>query len=67
MKLKLSTPSLEDRIRETQDAAEAWLDAKSAALAKEHVGVPQFTIRNLLTARSAGCPCNAVLRALEQE
>jgi hypothetical protein len=65
MGLLKNKPTLEDQIRATQAAAEAWLDERAAALGKENQGLPVTVIRNLLTARSPSCPCAAVLRLEE--
>jgi hypothetical protein len=65
--LKTKTPPpLEDRIRAFREELDAFIDAKAAAIKAETPGVPQAVIRNILTNRSFGCSCQAVLNILEQ-
>jgi hypothetical protein len=67
--LKNPLPSLEDRIRETQEAAAAFLDSKAAEIAADSPGVPQHVISNLLRNRSfgGGCDCKAALAILAEQ
>ena len=67
MKLPFKAPSLEARIRETQEAAAAFLDSKAAEIAAESPGVPQHVISNLLRNRSFGCDCKAALNILAED
>jgi hypothetical protein len=66
MKLPFKTPSLEARIRETQEAADAFIDAKAAEIGAESPGVPAHVIRNLLMARVYECQCRGALRVMEE-
>lgn len=67
--VKLFKPSLEARIRETQEAAAAFLDTKAAEIAAESPGVPQHVISNLLRNRSfgGGRDCKAALAILAEQ
>jgi hypothetical protein len=66
MKLPFKTPSLEARIREIREAAEAFLDKKAEEIRAESPEVPVQVIRNLLTNRTFGCPCQAALNLMEE-
>ncbi|MEH2627077.1 hypothetical protein V1292_005132 [Bradyrhizobium sp. AZCC 1719] len=64
--IKQKTPSLEDRIRQIRAEADAFIDAKAEELAAKTPGVPLQVLRNIITNRSFGCQCQAILN-LEQE
>jgi hypothetical protein len=59
-------PSLEDRIRETQEAADKFIDQKAAEIGRESNGVPVHVIRNLLMSRCFDCQCRAALNIVSQ-
>ena len=63
---KSPVPSLEDRVRAFRDELDGIIDAKAEALKAETPGVPLGVLRNILTNRSFGCQCQAVLN-LEKE
>jgi hypothetical protein len=64
--MKLTKPTLPERIAEIRSEADAFIDAKAAELAGESPGVPLGVLRNLLTARAGGCQCLAVKQITEQ-
>jgi hypothetical protein len=63
---KSPTPSLEDRVRAFRDEMDAFIDAKAEELKAESPGVPVAVLRNILTNRSFGCQCQAVLNLESQ-
>jgi hypothetical protein len=67
MKLPFKTSSLADRIRETQEAADKYIDEKVAEIGRESPGIPLQTIRNIVMSRCWDCQCRGALRAMEQE
>ena len=52
---------LQDRIKALQAEADAFLDQKAKQLSQATPNVPLHVLRNLLTIRTHGCPCRAVL------
>jgi hypothetical protein len=60
-----TSPSLESRIRETQEAADKFIDERAAAIGRESPGVPFHVIRNLLMARCFDCQCRAALNVMD--
>lgn len=50
-------PQLEERIRQLRTEINAFIDARAETVTQQNPGVPLGVIRNLLTARAAGCPC----------
>jgi hypothetical protein len=67
--LKSKTPPPEDlasRIAAIRAEADAFIDARAEELKAQTPGVPLQVLRNILTNRSFGCQCQAVLN-LEQE
>ena len=64
--LKSTKPSLEDRVRAFRDELDGIIDAKAEELKAQTPGVPIGVLRNVLTNRSFGCQCQAVLN-LENE
>jgi hypothetical protein len=61
-----SPPSLESRIRETQQAADKYIDEKVAEISAESPGVPTHVIRNILMSRCWDCQCRGALRIMEE-
>jgi hypothetical protein len=57
---------LAERIEQMQAEIDAYIDARVEEEAKNCVGVPKLVLRNILTARSNGCQCQAFLN-LEQQ
>jgi hypothetical protein len=57
---------LAERIEELQAEIDAFIDSRVEQEAKNCVGVPKLVLRNILTARSNGCQCQAYLD-LEQQ
>ena len=52
---------LQDRIKALQAEADAFLDDKAKQLSQATPDVPLHVLRNLLTNRTYGCQCKAVL------
>jgi len=52
---------LQDRIRAIQAEADAFLDQRTEQLSAVTPDVPLHVLRNLLTIRTYGCQCKAVL------
>ena len=63
----MASPRLDERIKQLRAEIDAVIDAKAAAVAKENPGVPTAVIRNLLTARAAGCACSQYLELARAE
>jgi hypothetical protein len=63
----MGNKTLSEKIVALRAEAEAFLDAKAAALAKESPGVPIGVLRNLIAARAPGCSCLQVLRQASDE
>jgi hypothetical protein len=66
---KSKTPPLEDltsRIAAIRAEADAFLDAKAEELKANTPGVPLGVLRNMITNRSFGCQCQAVLNLEKQ-
>jgi hypothetical protein len=55
-------PSLPERIRRLRADADAFLDEKASELSLTTPGVPLQVLRNMLTNRTYGCQCLAVLK-----
>ena len=66
--LKKSTPPPldEQRIRQFRAELDAFIDAKAEEMAAQSPGVPPPVLRNMITNRTFGCQCQAVLN-LEKE
>jgi hypothetical protein len=60
------TPPLEERIEKLRAEIDAFIDARVAKEAKECPGIPSPVLRQMATARAAGCQCSQYL-ALKQE
>ena len=66
---KSKTPPHEDltsRIAAIRAEADAFLDAKAEELKAQTPGVPLEVLRNMITNRSFGCQCQAVLNLEKQ-
>jgi hypothetical protein len=66
---KPKTPPLEDlrsRIESIRAEADAFLDAKAEELKAQTPGVPLQILRNIITNRSFGCQCQAILNLEKQ-
>jgi hypothetical protein len=66
---KSKTPPLEDlrsRIESIRAEADAFLDAKAEELKAQTPGVPLQILRNIITNRSFGCQCQAILNLEKQ-
>lgn len=66
---KSKTPPPEDltsRIAAIRAEADAFLDAKAEELKAQTPGVPLEVLRNMITNRSFGCQCQAVLNLEKQ-
>ena len=55
------TGSLTERISALRVEADAFLDDKASQLSASTPDVPLHVLRNLLTSRTYGCQCKAVL------
>lgn len=66
MPFKPSTPSLEERIRETRAAADTFIEAEARKIASDNEGVPFEVALRLLRNRTFECSCACVLAILEQ-
>jgi hypothetical protein len=62
---KTKEPTLEDRISAIREECDKYIDAKAEQLKLDAPGVPIGVLRNILTARTGGCACRAVLNNLE--
>jgi hypothetical protein len=66
---KSKTPPLEDlssRVAAIRAEADAFLDAKADELKANTPGVPLEVLRNIITNRTFGCQCQAVLNLEKQ-
>ncbi len=64
---KMTSLSIDERIRQLRAEIDAVIDAKTAAVARENPGVPEGVIRNLLTARAPACACSQYLELARAE
>jgi hypothetical protein len=59
------SPSLPERIRVLREEADAFIDQMARELSEKTPSVPLHVLRNLLTNRTHGCQCRAVLNNSE--
>jgi hypothetical protein len=57
---------LSSRIAAIRAEADAFLDAKAEELKSQTPGVPLQVLRNIITNRSFGCQCQAILNLEKQ-
>jgi hypothetical protein len=57
--------SLTDRIKALRAEADEFIDERARQLSEKSPGVPLHVLRNLLTNRTHGCQCRAVLNNSE--
>ena len=63
----LPPPQLSEKIvRDLQAEIDAFIDLKTAEVAKDCPGVPFLICRNIITARSPDCQCRQYLRLIEE-
>jgi hypothetical protein len=62
---KTPSPSLAQRIAETQRLADEFVSAQAALIAKDNPGLPPPVIENLLRSRTFGCACKSALAILD--
>ncbi|WP_407153920.1 hypothetical protein [Bradyrhizobium sp. STM 3557] len=63
--MKLTKPTLLERITAIRDEVHAFIDAKAEEMKAENPGIPVGVLRNMLTAGSGGCQCRAYLDITE--
>jgi hypothetical protein len=54
------------KLRAAREAADAYLDARAAEIAKQSPGVPVGIIRQTIS-RGGNCPCSYALNLLDEE
>ena len=59
--------TLKERISAIQAEADAFLDERAKELSSVTPDVPLHVLRNILTARTYGCQCRAVLKHWNDE
>lgn len=59
--------SLRERVKEIQQEADAFIDARAKAVSENCPGVPLAVLRQLITNRFPGCQCNQALAEMEKE
>ncbi len=58
-------PTLPERIMALREEADAFLDESARRLSETTPGVPLHVLRNLISNRTHGCQCQAVLNHIE--
>jgi hypothetical protein len=59
--------SLPDRIKAIQEEIEKLIDERAEAERQISPGIPFGVLRNMITARSGGCACEAWLQIAKEE